>query len=159
MFVSRLNANLKPLSKLPKLTLAEKILYSHLELPLQSIPSRGKDYLKLIPGTSVNAFILDRVAMQDASAQTALLQFILARKKTTAVPSSVHCDHLIEAHVGADEDLKDAIVGNKEVFEFLQSCSKKYGIDFWAPGSGIIHQVKKYNLARLYWKITPNQGL
>jgi aconitase A len=83
--------------------------------------------------------------MQDASAQTALLQFILARKKTTAVPSSVHCDHLIEAHVGADKDLKDAIVGNKEVFEFLQSCSKKYGIDFWAPGSGIIHQVKKYN--------------
>lgn len=97
--------------------------------------------------------------MQDASAQTALLQFMLSKKKTTfgmikmsfsfnyyyLVPSSVHCDHLIEAHVGADKDLKDSLITNNEVFQFLQSCSKKYGIDFWAPGSGMIFLKKVYN--------------
>ncbi|KAJ3304365.1 aconitate hydratase [Kappamyces sp. JEL0829] len=136
---AKLQKNLRLLSKAPKLTLAEKILYSHLKNPLESLPSRGRDYLKLMP---------DRVAMQDASAQTALLQFMLARKRTTAVPSSVHCDHLIAARVGAEKDLEESKITNKEVFSFLQSCSKKYGIDFWGPGSGIIHQIVLENYAR-----------
>jgi aconitate hydratase len=125
-------------SKSPKLTLSEKILFSHVDCPLDQIPVRGQTYLKVNP---------DRVAMQDASAQTALLQFMLARKDTTAVKSSVHCDHLIAAEIGAEKDLKNSIITNKEVFDFLSSCSKKYGIDFWAPGSGIIHQIVLENYA------------
>lgn len=103
-----------------RLTLAEKILYSHVHTPIKSVV-RGETYLKLNP---------DRVAMQDASAQTALLQFMLSKKASTAVPASVHCDHLIEAHVGADSDLASSITKNNEIFDFLSSASRKYGIDF-----------------------------
>ena len=83
----------------------------------------------------------DRVAMQDATAQMALLQFTLAKLPTVAVPTTVHCDHLIQARIGADVDLKTALDTNSEVYEFLRSVSAKYGIGFWKPGSGIIHQV------------------
>lgn len=122
----------------PALTLSEKLLHSHLSAPLTSIPVRGATYLKLKP---------DRVAMQDASAQTALLQFMLSKKRTAFVPTSVHCDHLIQASMGADKDLDSALGSNKEVFDFLQSCSRKYGVDFWPPGSGIIHQIVLENYA------------
>lgn len=121
------------------LTLAEKILYSHL---YQGDPSevyeRGKSYVEFSP---------DRVAMQDATAQMALLQFMHAGKPQVAVPSTVHCDHLIQAKVGAAQDLKTAIDTNKEVYDFLSSVSNKYGIGFWKPGAGIIHQVVLENYA------------
>jgi len=121
------------------LTLAEKILYSHLheESPLQSF-ERGKDYVFYAP---------DRVAMQDATAQMALLQFMMAGKDKVAVPSTVHCDHLIQAKMGADTDLQHAINTSNEVFNFLESVSDKYGIGFWKPGAGIIHQVVLENYA------------
>jgi len=120
------------------LTFAEKVLYSHLWVePLKEL-SRGKDYADLSP---------DRVAMQDATAQMALLQFMSAGKKTTAVPTTVHCDHLIQAQIGAKDDLLRANEENKEVFDFLESISKKYGIGFWKPGAGIIHQVVLENYA------------
>lgn len=121
------------------LTLAEKILYTHLHegLPTQAY-SRGKDYVDFAP---------DRVAMQDATAQMALLQFMSAGKKQVAVPSTVHCDHLIQAKVGAATDLSVAIDTNKEVYDFLDSVSNKYGIGFWKPGAGIIHQVVLENYA------------
>ncbi|ORY70755.1 aconitase family-domain-containing protein [Leucosporidium creatinivorum] len=118
------------------LTLAEKIIYSHLDNVEEGLaggdPVRGAKHLKLRP---------DRVAMQDASAQMALLQFSTCDRPTTAVPTSIHCDHLISAYSGAEADLKRAIVSNKEVFDFLESAAKKYGIEFWGPGSGIIHQI------------------
>ena len=121
------------------LTLAEKILYSHL---YQGEPSeayeRGGAYVDFSP---------DRVAMQDATAQMALLQFMQSGKDQTAVPSTVHCDHLIQAEVGADDDLKKAINTNKEVYDFLSSVSNKYRIGFWKPGAGIIHQVVLENYA------------
>lgn len=126
------------------LTLAEKILYSHLVDPTESLTSsntkdiRGQAYLKLNP---------DRVAMQDASAQMALLQFMTCGMPSTAVPASIHCDHLIVGHDGADQDLPRSIAANKEVFDFLQSCGKKYGIQFWGPGSGIIHQIVLENFS------------
>ncbi len=115
------------------LTLAEKILYAHLhpDSPLQNY-QRGKDYVFFAP---------DRVAMQDATAQMALLQFMTCGRTKTAVPSTVHCDHLITAKVGADTDLKVAIDINSEVYDFLSTVSNKYGIGFWKPGSGIIHQI------------------
>lgn len=113
------------------LTLSEKILYSHLEDPKQKI-KRGETYLKLRP---------DRVAMQDATAQMALLQFISSKMKKVAVPTTIHCDHLILARTGADSDLKDAKDENKEIYDFLYSSSQKYNIGFWKPGSGIIHQI------------------
>ncbi len=121
------------------LTLAEKILYSHLhkDSSLQNY-NRGKDYVFFAP---------DRVAMQDATAQMALLQFMMAGKKKVAVPSTVHCDHLIQAKVGAGQDLKIANDINSEVFSFLESVSDKYGIGFWKPGAGIIHQVVLENYA------------
>ncbi len=120
------------------LTYAEKILYAHLwETPKSEI-KRGKDYAELAP---------DRVAMQDATAQMALLQFMSAGRKTTAVPSTVHCDHLIQAQVGAKDDLLRATEENKEVYNFLESVSRKYGIGFWKPGAGIIHQVILENYA------------
>ena len=120
------------------LTYAEKILYAHLwETPKNEL-KRGKDYAELAP---------DRVAMQDATAQMALLQFMSAGRKTTAVPSTVHCDHLIQAQVGAKDDLLRAAGENKEVYNFLESVSKKYGIGFWKPGAGIIHQVILENYA------------
>ncbi|MCS6990124.1 MAG: aconitate hydratase [Chloroherpetonaceae bacterium] len=121
------------------LTLAEKILYAHLwrEQPLQ-VFERGKSYVDFAP---------DRVAMQDATAQMALLQFMQAGRQKVAVPSTVHCDHLIVAKSGAREDLERAIKDNKEVYDFLASVSNKYGIGFWKPGAGIIHQVILENYA------------
>lgn len=121
------------------LTLAEKILYSHLCDPEELLASagspanvRGQQYLKLHP---------DRVAMQDALAQMALLQFMTCGMALTAVPALIHCDHLIVGRDGADLDLHRSIATNKEVFDFLQLCGEKYGIQFWGPGSGIIHQI------------------
>lgn len=121
------------------LTLTEKILYTHLhgESPLQHY-KRAKDYVFFAP---------DRVAMQDATAQMALLQFMMCGRDKTAVPSTVHCDHLIQAEVGADADLKTAIDVNKEVYDFLASVSDKFGIGFWKPGAGIIHQIVLENYA------------
>lgn len=121
------------------LTLSEKILYAHLweGTPSQKF-ERAKDYVDFAP---------DRVAMQDATAQMALLQFMQAGKSTTAVPSTVHCDHLILAKVGAEKDLAVANSQSKEVFDFLSSVSNKYGIGFWKPGSGIIHQILLENYA------------
>lgn len=121
------------------LTLAEKILYSHLhpDSPLQAY-QRGKDYVFFAP---------DRVAMQDATAQMALLQFMTCGRDKTAVPSTVHCDHLIQAESGADKDLATAMTDNKEVYDFLASVSNKYGIGFWKPGAGIIHQIVLENYA------------
>ena len=120
------------------LTYTEKILYTHLWDEATKELSGGKDYSELSP---------DRVAMQDATAQMALLQFMSAGRRTTAVPSTVHCDHLIQAQVGAKEDLNRATDENKEVYDFLESTSKKYGIGFWKPGAGIIHQVVLENYA------------
>ncbi|MFW8602292.1 aconitate hydratase [Desulfobacterota bacterium M19] len=120
------------------LTLAEKILAAHLhELPQQA-PKRRETYVHLNP---------DRVAMQDATAQMALLQFIRSGRPRVAVPSTVHCDHLIRARDGADEDLPEAVEKNREVYDFLRSVSNKYGIGFWGPGSGIIHQIILENYA------------
>lgn len=121
------------------LTLTEKILYAHLfhENELKDY-KRGEDYVNFKP---------DRVAMQDATAQMALLQFMNAGKKKAAAKSSVHCDHLIQAYKGAEIDLPEAEKTNKEVYEFLQSVAAKYGIDFWKPGAGIIHQVVLENYA------------
>ncbi|MFD2245632.1 aconitate hydratase [Pontibacter ruber] len=121
------------------LTQTEKILYSHLyDGAAKQGFERGKSYVDFAP---------DRVAMQDATAQMALLQFMQAGKAQAAVPSTVHCDHLIQARVGADEDLRDAYSENKEVYDFLASVSNKYGIGFWKPGAGIIHQVVLENYA------------
>lgn len=121
------------------LTLAEKILYTHLwDGNAETIYGRGKSYVDFAP---------DRVAMQDATAQMALLQFMQAGKKKAAVPSTVHADHLILAKVGAKLDLDAANISNKEVFNFLESVSDKYGIGFWRPGAGIIHQVVLENYA------------
>ena len=120
------------------LTLAEKILYSHLfEKPTRAY-ERGKDYVDFAP---------DRVAMQDATAQMALLQFMTCGRDKVAVPSTVHCDHLIQAKTGATADLATALDVNKEVYDFLASISNKYGIGFWKPGAGIIHQVVLENYA------------
>ncbi len=120
------------------ITLAEKILFAHLSDPEGAAFVRGKSFLDLSP---------DRVAMQDATAQMALLQFMLAGKETTAVPSTVHCDHLIRARSGAAEDMKVALDENYEVYEFLRTVSQRYGIGFWKPGAGIIHQVILENYA------------
>src|SRR6266496_3036809 len=120
------------------LTLAEKILYSHLFQPAARPYERGKDYVDFAP---------DRVAMQDATAQMALLQFMTCGRNRVAVPSTVHCDHLIQAKVGASQDLATALDTNKEVYDFLASISNKFGIGFWKPGAGIIHQVVLENYA------------
>jgi aconitate hydratase len=121
------------------LTLSEKILYIHcICMPELKLQLRGIDYALFAP---------DRVAMQDATAQMALLQFMLAGKDTSVVPASIHCDHLITARKGASADLKRALVENNEVYDFLRSVSAKYDIDFWEPGEGIIHQVVMENYA------------
>ncbi len=120
------------------LTLAEKILYAHLYEPTTTPYERGKSYVEFAP---------DRVAMQDATAQMALLQFMTCGRDQVAVPSTVHCDHLIQAKTGATQDLAAAIDTNKEVYDFLSSISDKYGIGFWKPGAGIIHQVVLENYA------------
>ncbi|KAI5296550.1 aconitate hydratase [Ascosphaera acerosa] len=145
------------------LTLAEKILYSHLGNVEESLLTgtnngtdiRGKANLKLKP---------DRVAMQDASAQMALLQFMSCKLPSTAVPASIHCDHMIVGEKGANSDLQSSIEGNKEVFDFLESASKRYGLEFWAPGAGIIHQtvLENYSAPGLMMlgtdSHTPNAG-
>ncbi len=121
------------------LTLSEKILYAHLfDFESRKAFMRGEDYVDFAP---------DRVAMQDATAQMALLQFMNAGKQRTAVPTTVHCDHLIQAYQGAGSDLELALEQNREVFDFLQNVSLKYGIGFWKPGAGIIHQVILENYA------------
>ncbi len=121
------------------LTLAEKILYAHLwDGSANTAHERGKSYVDFAP---------DRIACQDATAQMALLQFMQAGKAKVAVPTTVHCDHLIQAKVGADNDLQNAINQSSEVFNFLDSVSNKYGIGFWKPGAGIIHQVVLENYA------------
>ncbi|WP_456463052.1 aconitate hydratase [Lutibacter sp.] len=121
------------------LTLAEKILYNHLWDGNANIAfKRGKDYVDFAP---------DRIACQDATAQMALLQFMQAGKNKVAVPTTVHCDHLIQAKIGADKDLQTALNNSSEVFNFLASVSNKYGIGFWKPGAGIIHQVVLENYA------------
>eukprot|EP00735_Rhodelphis_limneticus_P008875 TRINITY_DN2347_c0_g1::TRINITY_DN2347_c0_g1_i1::g.20674::m.20674 TRINITY_DN2347_c0_g1::TRINITY_DN2347_c0_g1_i1::g.20674 ORF type:complete len:784 (-),score=292.49,sp/Q54XS2/ACON_DICDI/68.95/0.0,Aconitase/PF00330.15/5e-176,Aconitase_C/PF00694.14/8.8e+03,Aconitase_C/PF00694.14/5.3e-46 TRINITY_DN2347_c0_g1_i1:80-2332(-) len=119
------------------LTLSEKIVYSHLDDP-SVVPIRGKTYLLLRP---------DRVAMQDATAQMAVLQFISSGLPRVQVPTTIHCDHLIEAHKGSSTDLQNATVTNKEVYDFLASSGNKFGIGFWKPGSGIIHQIVLENYA------------
>lgn len=136
-FANRVNEAKKVLGT--PLTLAEKILYAHLheDSPLEKY-ERGKSYVFFAP---------DRVAMQDATAQMALLQFMMAGRNMVAVPSTVHCDHLIQAKVNSKIDLKVAEDVNSEVYAFLQSVSNKYGIGFWKPGSGIIHQVVLENYA------------
>lgn len=120
------------------LTYAEKILYSHLDNPHEQDIERGTSYLKLRP---------DRVACQDATAQMAILQFMSAGMPSVATPTTVHCDHLIEAQVGGDKDLARANEINKEVYDFLASATAKYNIGFWKPGSGIIHQIVLENYA------------
>src|ERR671912_573244 len=130
----------KPRSIVKKpLTLSEKILYSHLDAN-QKVENfgRGKSYVDFAP---------DRVAMQDATAQMALLQFMQSGRKKVAVPSTVHCDHLIEAKVNGKTDLDRAVNESSEVYNFLSSVSNKYGIGFWKPGAGIIHQVVLENYA------------
>jgi aconitate hydratase len=120
------------------LTLSEKILYAHLYQPATKAYIKGKDYVDFAP---------DRVAMQDATAQMALLQFMTCGREKVAVPSTVHCDHLIQAKTGAAKDLATALDVNKEVYDFLASISNKYGIGFWKAGAGIIHQVVLENYA------------
>lgn len=129
-----------------RLTLAEKILYSHLHNVEESLLNntdngrsiRGRANLRLNP---------DRVNMQDASAQMALLQFMSCNLARPAIPASIHCDHLIVGYKGAEGDLEVGIQTNKEVFEFLESAARKYGMDFWPPGAGIIHQTVLENYA------------
>src|SRR3989440_9103179 len=114
------------------LTFTEKVLLNHLRTPAEAGLDRGVSYTDFDP---------DRVAMQDATAQMALLQFMTAGLPEVAVPTTVHCDHLIQAKVEANIDLKFALDVNSEVYDFLRTVSAKYGIGFWKPGSGIIHQV------------------
>lgn len=117
------------------LTLTEKILYAHLDdslIDTGKAPIRGISYLKLHP---------DRIAMQDATAQMALMQFTSAGIPRVAVPTTIHCDHLIIAESGGKNDLARALQTNGEVYQFLESAGQKFGIGFWGPGSGIIHQV------------------
>uniref|UniRef100_A0A8C8CWP4 Aconitate hydratase, mitochondrial n=1 Tax=Oncorhynchus tshawytscha TaxID=74940 RepID=A0A8C8CWP4_ONCTS len=120
------------------LTLSEKIVYGHLDDPVGQDIARGRTYLRLRP---------DRVAMQDATAQMAMLQFISSGLPKVAVPSTIHCDHLIEAQIGGVEDLKRAKEVNQEVYNFLATAGAKYGVGFWKPGSGIIHQIILENYA------------
>ncbi|KAL9108674.1 MAG: hypothetical protein Q9227_006620 [Pyrenula ochraceoflavens] len=128
------------------LTLAEKILYSHLRDPEESLLT-GTNNGKSIRDNANLKLKPDRVAMQDASAQMAILQFMSCGLESTAVPASIHCDHMIVGERGADVDLPQSIKGNKEVFDFLESAAKRYGIEFWPPGAGIIHQTVLENYA------------
>ncbi|SVE22116.1 uncharacterized protein METZ01_LOCUS474970, partial [marine metagenome] len=119
------------------LTFTEKILFTHLSGNFRDF-QKGKDYAE---------FSIDRVAMQDATAQMALLQFMISGRDKVAVPSTVHCDHLILAKMGAEHDINSAQKTNSEVYDFLRSVSDKYGIGFWKPGAGIIHQILLENYA------------
>ncbi|MBI3327899.1 MAG: aconitate hydratase, partial [Nitrospinae bacterium] len=114
------------------LGLAEKVLLSHLDDPSTTGMERGKSYIQLRP---------DRVILQDVLGQTAMLQFMQTRRTRTAVPTTVHCDHLIQARAGASDDMKTALAANQEVYDFLRSAAQRYGMGFWQPGAGIIHQV------------------
>ncbi|KAI7559943.1 putative aconitate hydratase, partial [Hortaea werneckii] len=143
--LQRLHAVRRLLPKRP-LTLAEKILFSHLDNPEESLLEGTNDGLD-IRGDATLKLKPDRVAMQDASAQMALLQFMSCGLPSTAVPASIHCDHMIVGEKGADTDLPNSISGNKEVYDFLESAAKKYGIEFWPPGAGIIHQAVLENYA------------
>ena len=136
----KMRSNLKIVEKRLNrpMTLAEKIMYGHLDKPKSQDLTRGKSFLNLRP---------DRVAMQDATAQMALLQFMLSGKDQAAVPTTVHCDHLIRAHEGMTKDMVVAMNENDEVFDFLESVSSRYGLGFWKPGAGIIHQVVLENYA------------
>ena len=120
------------------LTLSEKVLYSHIDDPAGQDIVRGESYLRLRP---------DRVAMQDATAQMAMLQFISSGLPKVAVPSTIHCDHLIQAQIEGKKDLERAKDINKEVYNFLATAGAKYGVGFWKPGSGIIHQIILENYA------------
>ena len=136
-FGNRIEAARKVVGK--PLTLTEKILYAHLwQGKATTAYERGKSYVDFAP---------DRVAMQDATAQMALLQFMQSGRTKVAVPSTVHCDHLIEAKVSSSIDLDRAVHESSEVYDFLASVSDKYGIGFWKPGAGIIHQVVLENYA------------
>jgi aconitate hydratase len=132
--LNRTRANLEVIRDRLKrpLSLSEKILLGHLERPDTQYLARGEATLSLLP---------DRVAMQDATAQMAMLQFMQAGISKVQVPSTIHCDHLIQAHSGAKADMKNALVTHKEVYEFLESAARKHGLGFWGPGAGIIHQV------------------
>ena len=136
----KLEQNLKTVKKrvTRPLTLSEKVLYSHLDEPSKQEITRGTSYLRLRP---------DRVAMQDATAQMAMLQFISSGLPKVAVPSTIHCDHLIQAQTGGAQDLQRAKDINKEVYSFLKTAGAKYGVGFWNPGSGIIHQIILENYA------------
>ncbi|KAJ1884261.1 aconitate hydratase, partial [Kickxella alabastrina] len=140
LFSERLNLARSTILENKPLTLAQKILYAHLHDvgSMTSAPVAGETYLKLSP---------DRVAMQDASAQMAILQFMLSGMAQTAVPTSIHCDHLVEAYKGGDLDVARSWQSSREIYEFLQAASQKYGIAFWRPGSGIIHQLVLENYA------------
>ncbi|KAI8326363.1 aconitate hydratase [Martensiomyces pterosporus] len=140
LFAQRLSKARSTILENKPLTLAQKILYSHLHDvdSMTGAPIPGESYLKLSP---------DRVAMQDASAQMAILQFMLSGMRQTAVPTSIHCDHLVEAYEGADLDVARSWQTSREIYEFLQAASQKYGIAFWKPGSGIIHQLVLENYA------------
>ncbi|KAM5352406.1 hypothetical protein ACJ41O_005129 [Fusarium nematophilum] len=129
-----------------RLTLAEKILYSHLDNPEESLLT-GTDNGRSIRGKANLRLKPDRVNMQDASAQMALLQFMSCNLAKPAIPASIHCDHLIVGSKGAEDDLEAGIQTNKEVFDFLESAARKYGMDFWPPGAGIIHQTVLENYA------------
>ncbi|KAJ2804955.1 aconitate hydratase [Coemansia furcata] len=140
LFTQRLDKARATVLENRPLTLAQKILYAHLHdvTAMTRAPVAGETYLKLSP---------DCVAMQDASAQMAILQFMLSGMKQTAVPTSIHCDHLVEAYEGADKDVARSWQTSREIYEFLQAASQKYGIAFWKPGSGIIHQLVLENYA------------
>lgn len=146
-----------------KLTLAEKILYAHLDNVEESLLD-GTNNGKNIRGNANLNLKPDRVAMQDASAQMAILQFMTCGLDSTAVPASIHCDHMIVGEKGADTDLPNSIRGNKEVFDFLESAGRKYGMEFWPPGAGIIHQtvLENYSAPGLFMlgtdSHTPNAG-
>jgi len=120
------------------LTFTEKVLLGHLDDPENAELLAGESYMNLRP---------DRVGLQDVTGQMAILQFMQAGKAITAVPTTVHCDHLIVAYNGATDDTGEAVMSNKEVYDFLRSSSAKYGLGFWGPGSGIIHQVILENYA------------
>ncbi|HWU37395.1 MAG TPA: aconitase family protein, partial [Candidatus Acidoferrum sp.] len=120
------------------LGLAEKVLLAHLDDPSTTGMERGKTYVQLRP---------DRVILQDVLGQTGMLQFMQTRRTRTAVPTTIHCDHLIQARVEGDSDLRESIAENSEVYDFLRTAAAKYGVGFWGPGAGIIHQVALENYA------------
>src|SRR6059058_2260847 len=118
--------------------LAEKVLLAHLDDPSNTDLERGKSYVQLRP---------DRVILQDVLGQTAMLQFMQTRRTQTAVPTTIHCDHLIQARVEGESDLRESLAENREVYDFLRTAAAKYGVGFWGPGAGIIHQVALENYA------------